>query len=352
MASSSVPPILPPSVPSQQLVVTADMLQFLRDESDKHRQAMRDDGDANRKLLKDSLQLVAIPLTVLIAVAGFLGFRSVSDLKQGIQAEAERQTKQEVSKMEGQIRDTLNSQFQSDKLRLLVKEAAKDATTHSAQPLIKSEVSSQVRIRVSAEEPTIRENVKKETQAAVQDMNGRIQGIVESDVNSKVTSQVQPALIRLNQAEELEELITRMNSGDATAFDLIISNQYLNTLNPESRATAIGAARRVIHDAQSGIVMTRNFNTPMNHEQLVQLLNSPDADNRQASLDTLTGSSFDSSTIAKVEELAEHDPSLTVREAATRCFNLWTKQNFEPLNRDPLAAWWQQNRSKFASAGK
>jgi hypothetical protein len=352
MAELPIPLAPTHSITDEKVIVTAEMLQFLRDEGERNRKSMRDDAELNRKLLKDALQLVAIPLTLLIAVAGFLGFRSVSDLKQGLQGEAKRETKQEVTKMEEQIRTTLDSQFQTENLRRLVSDAAKQATSQSAQPLIKAEVYSQVRMRVAAEEPAIRETVKTETQTAVQDMNNRIQDIVRTDVNSRVSNEIQPVLARLNQAENLHELITRMDSGDALAFDRLVSGDYLEGLTPELRSTAIAAAKRVFQDANSGIFMTRSFNNPLNRDQLLSLLGSAEPDTRQAALDSLVSNQPAYRALAQIEQMAENDPSIAVRRSATRCFNAWTKQAFQLLDKNSLAAWWQANRVRVLNSGQ
>jgi hypothetical protein len=81
-----VPPIPVSSVES----VDREMLTFLHEESATNRTALREETEAKRTLLKDTLRIAAFPLAVIIAVAGFFGWRSISDLRQSVQDEAKQ----------------------------------------------------------------------------------------------------------------------------------------------------------------------------------------------------------------------------------------------------------------------
>jgi hypothetical protein len=57
------------------------LLQFLREENEANRRAVREDAEASRGLLKFTVWLVAVPITALIIVVGWFGFKSVNDLR-------------------------------------------------------------------------------------------------------------------------------------------------------------------------------------------------------------------------------------------------------------------------------
>src|ERR1700761_9360952 len=149
------------------------LLTFLREESASARDHVRTQATADRELLTNTIKIVALPLTAVVAVVAFLGFKSLSDLKETIQQEAHNETKTEITRlhtetesqinaMQSEIRQRLNQQFQTDNLRIIVKDAARDQTQTSAKPLILSEVARQVKSRVDAEQGNIRNAVTSE----------------------------------------------------------------------------------------------------------------------------------------------------------------------------------------------
>jgi hypothetical protein len=91
--SSPGPPVPPPNDQ------TRDLLQFLREENAASLTAVREDAEASRKLLIDTVKLVSIPVTALILVAGWFGFKSISDLKGALEAEARKSTQAEIARM-------------------------------------------------------------------------------------------------------------------------------------------------------------------------------------------------------------------------------------------------------------
>ena len=97
---------------------------------------LRDENSEARKVIKELLAIAAIPLALLLAIFGFLGVKSVSDLKQSITDGARRQTEAEVLRMQGEIRKRLDEQFKAESLQQLVRSAAKDAAATAAAPMI------------------------------------------------------------------------------------------------------------------------------------------------------------------------------------------------------------------------
>ena len=269
-----------------------ELLRFLREENAAYREAIRADGDASRKLLLDTIKFISIPMTLLLGIAVFLGWRSFSDVQATIIAEARRETQAEVSRMQGEIRERLSDQFKTPVLQQTVKQAAKESTEQAAAPLIKAEVTNQVKRSVELENGTIRETVTQQTQTAVKQMGTQIDGMVKQAVEKKVANDVQPVIDQvggLKSKTELQLLILRMNADDATAFDTLVA-MPVESVSPEYRDVLIGALRTVFQDRNSGIYTARSFEKQPTDGELVGYLSSPDLYQRQAALDTLQGS--------------------------------------------------------------
>jgi len=108
-----------------------ELIEFLRAENDANRRAIREDAEANRKLLLDTVKFVSIPVTLLIATAGVLGFKSISDLKHTLETQARQATNAEIARMQGEIRQRLEEQFKMPELQKMVRSSA-DAAVQSA----------------------------------------------------------------------------------------------------------------------------------------------------------------------------------------------------------------------------
>jgi hypothetical protein len=334
----------PPPPNSDQ---TRDLLQFLREENAASRSAVREDAEASRKLLLDTVRLISLPVTALAIIAAFLGFASVRDLKQTIQAEARRQTQTEITRMQGEIRTRLDEQFQTPALQKMVKEAAKESTKAAAEPLIKSEVATQVGSRVDAEKPAIAAAVTQQSQIAVKQMGSQLDSLVKKSVDVKVSTDVDPVIQKIKDEGDFQLLITRMNADDAQAFDAL--SHLPPSMDPTQRNVAFAALRTVIAANNSGMFTSRQFNSPQSDDQLVAYLSNFDSYSRQAALDALSPKK-NLSLLPKIVEMMMSDPSINVRCSAFRAFNTWTGQSFQCLDSVNTLSWWTANKQKFPSA--
>ena len=301
-----------------------ELLQFLREENEANRRAVRDDAEANRKLLLDTVKIVSVPVGILILIAGWMGFRSIGDLKSTLESEAQQSTQAEIARMQTEIRTRLSEQFQTPALQQAVKDAAVEATKTAADPLIKSEVASQVKARIDAERPTIEAAVTQQTRTALS-----------------------PIIQRVKDEADLQVLITRMNADDALAFDSLM--KMSTSGDPSQRAMIVSALRTVFSAHNSGMFTMRSFNSPQTDEQLMAHLSDADAWSREAAVDALQ-SKRNPALLPKLVEMMRSDPSINVRCAAYRVFDEQTVQAFQCLDpTDAALAWWQNNKQKFTS---
>lgn len=317
----SVPPL--PEQPSRD----RELLTFLREESEANRKSLREEADANRKLLNDTLKIAAIPLSVIIAVAGFFGWRSLSDLKESVQNEAKQETQAEITRMQQEIREKLKAQFETPQLKQMVKEAATAQTGQVLRPLIEREVSSDVSRGVKAQQPTIHSTIVSETHKEVDALrptidsivNTRVNATVDQSVDKEINSKVQPVLNQLQQSQQIADLEMRAQAGDGAAFDQMVA-VATNDATPEPLRGSMLSAARDILQKHNGIHNGRRWLVPVTTEQMLKYLSDADSFNRQAALDNL-----------QVDVLRQHldelfkvmttDPNLSVREAGFIRFN-------------------------------
>jgi competence protein ComGC len=330
----------PPTPPNANEI--RDLLQFLRTENEANRTAVRDDAESNRRLFLDTMKIVSVPLSLIILIVTFLGIRSISDAKALIQSEARTQTQSEITRMQQEIHTRLDTQFQTPTLQKLVKDAAVEATQKSAEPLIKSEVASQVKLRVDSERPAIAAAVNQQSQLAVKQMGSQIDSLVRKSVDAKVSTDVDPFIQKIKDEADLQLLITRMNADDAGAFDT------LNRLAPTSpqKDVIIAALRSVYAAHNSGMFQTRLFSVLQTDDQLVAHLSDADAYGRQAALDAIIKKK-NLSLLPRIMGMMQSDPSVDVRCSAFRAFNNWTSQSFQCLDSTGAFTWWAANKQNF-----
>jgi len=304
-----------------------ELLKFLRQESEANRKALRDDAGANRKALLGTLKIVSYPLAVVLAVAAFLGWRSFENVKTSIHAEAEQETKTEITRMQDEIRKKLSDQFETPQLQKVVKQAAADQTQGVLRPLIQHEVASDVAKSVKAEDPTIRASVVSETRRAVgalepkvsQIVSDRVNATVDASVDAKITSQVKPILTSLQNDQQVSSLVLRVYAGSGSAFDALVQLAQNRMTDPGVAQTASQVIKNVILQHSAGSYTGRHFLLPETLEEMVQMLENGDPGNRQAALDQLSDNEI-RHHLNQVVRIMTSDSDLNVREAGFRRF--------------------------------
>jgi hypothetical protein len=306
-----------------------------------------DEADASRGLLRFTVWLVSVPISLMIITAAFVGWRSLEDIKRTIRSEADHDTKAEIARMQGEIRATLKDQFRTPVLQKTVKDAAIEATRASAEPLIKSEVAAQVRLRVDAERPAINAAVTQQTQSAVKQMAPKIDAIVKESVDKKVQTAVEPVSQRLSAMKadaDLQRLITRMENDDAAAFDQLYAIAA-TAVDPEAKGLANTTLMSVIEGHDAGLRISNQFTIAHTEEQTFAELLNPDPTMRRTALDTLVDNP--KLDLPRLLHMGTSDPSLNVRCEAIRAFDGRVKQTFRCLMGSFVAQWWETHKKEF-----
>lgn len=343
---------------------TRDLLKFLREENEAARKAVLDDSEATRRMLRHTLWVVAIPITAAIGMVGFLGIRSFSDIRSGIQQEARTQLEAEVRRMQGEIRNTLADQFKAEHLQQLVRTAARDETVTAARPMIKQEVATQVKSGVAAERGTIQKAVVAQTNSAVAEMNPKINTLVKSAVDAEVSARVAPVVNQtktlqdqakaLQREQEVALLIGRASADDGQAFDKLYgmwaNNGTAGDQEQRKRLKLVLMSILNAHDL-GGMYMTREFVQPPSHDQLIKFLSDEDSGTRQAALDHYCEMPKDAGVEPRIFQMALSDESLRVRTAAYRVLNKWENAKLVALETYPLLRWWSSKQSKQPTSG-
>lgn len=336
---------------NQRLKEQMELLKFLREESEANRQAQREDAVAGRKLLTDTFKIAAIVLVPLLAIATWLFAHDLNTLKESLKLEAEADTKVEIEKEKKEIAQTLQDQFQTDKIKATVKEAAQSATREQAPGLIKEVITPEVRNAVDRQSGTIKDISTKAASERV-----------EQEV-SPLVGKANVTLVRLH----IQELIGDANLDDAKAFDELLLRRATEPPEEQSRIDSLIADRRR-HErdrlgdggcpdpesASSRIaiasrVMDQRRNAVAGCNEVL------DAPFHQVG----QGQWVESFRLAQralpvLVKVALEDQSLTVRAAAVDSINFilsgcpeFPEGGFDLLETDKLRGWWKQNEPNY-----
>ncbi|MGH9524140.1 MAG: hypothetical protein ACRD3E_16580 [Terriglobales bacterium] len=342
-----------------------ELFTFLREEAQANREALRTEADATRKLFTVISGIVAIPLAIAIAIAGWLWSHDLNTMKEAMKQEGEAAAKIEIKKMDEQIDETLQSQFQKDTIQSTIKSAAIDATRNEAKPLIEAGVKSQIK-------------------DAVAQQSGMIQKIATSAVNDKVQKTIGPLASKVEEsvaAISIHALVARANADDAMAYDELL--RIKDAQPPNQRALINGVisdrARYELNNT-SGILRvngeTLSFSSISCRDPksaIVQhSLRSSDVLTRKGVLQSCatwadddvnsrilpdqstSALQIEEELIPEVMKVALEDQSLSVRGAAFSIINGLFKHSpgfpehaIEQLDTVALKSWWRTNEVNF-----
>jgi hypothetical protein len=128
-----------------------ELLKFLREQAEANRESLRQEAQANRaaqreesesirKLFTATSTIVAIPLAVALTLAGIFWFRDMNSMKEALEKEGKAAEQAEIDKMNSHIDSTLQEQFTTKSMQDRIDKAAELATEGKAKTLIEDRV--------------------------------------------------------------------------------------------------------------------------------------------------------------------------------------------------------------------
>ena len=330
-----------------------ELLKFLRDEAEANRKAQRDESDANRKLFLDTSKIVAIPLAVLLTLAGIFFYHDVNTMKEAMKAEGEAEAHAEIKRMDANIDQTLEDRFKSENIQKTIQQAALEATNKQAPELIKEVITPAVRMAVQNQAGTIR---KVATEAATNEVHGALEPVI-ADV-------------------KLQAVIAKATSDDAKSCDELLAFKNSDSGTPPQKELVSGVIVNLEHHAEEGTLASGPYAdcTDVSGEAYRAQLKSPIASVKSNAIGAcvqymsmgqwaprIPSNSEPAFTVMEKiaprwVEVATDDPSLSMRTAAVRALN-WLfnggpdvpPSGFDLINTASLKAWWTHHEAVQAA---
>src|SRR5689334_9811222 len=89
------------------------LLSFLRNESAAAREMLVRESKANRDAFFGTLKLFSWALALIVAIAGFFGWKNYQETLSSIKSQAREQTDHEIKVLDRDIRTEIDDQFQT-----------------------------------------------------------------------------------------------------------------------------------------------------------------------------------------------------------------------------------------------
>lgn len=145
---------------------TRELLQFLREENEANRQALRDDATATRGLITDTIKFVSYPLTIILAVGIFMGWRDVAAIKKQLTERGVREVDEDAQKQSETI---------SERIDMIVNTQVHEKFTEpEIARTVETQVQSEVQKQLESEMPQITKLTDEALRRAVQQAQGPI----------------------------------------------------------------------------------------------------------------------------------------------------------------------------------
>jgi hypothetical protein len=330
-----------------------EMLKFLREEAEANRIAQREESDLNRKLFLDTSKIVAIPLAVLLTLAGIFFYRDVNTMKEAMKTEGEAEARAEIKRMDANIDQTLEDRFKSDNIQNTIQQAALEAATKQAPGLINQVITPEVRKAVQSQIGTIRSVA---TEAATNEVHGALDPVV-ADV-------------------KLQAVIAKATSDDARSFDELLAFKNSHTGTPSQKALVNRVIENLDQHTQEGSLASGNYadcpdvsgNTY--RAQLTSPIESVRSNAIGAciryiimgqSVPKVPGNSESAFTVMETiaplwVKVVTDDPSLSIRTATVRALNLLfdggpdvPQGGFDLIDTTNLKKWWTNHEADQAA---
>lgn len=222
------------------------MLEFLTKENDRQRAYF--DG-----LFTKTATVLGILIAAVGLVATFVGWNTITGVKQAAENAASTAVAGRLNEIRPQIdqkmKEGVSAEFATSKIDAVVQSAARDATTTTANKLIRSEVREQVSSAVSTEQASIQPILKSAADKAVDQVKVSIQNETDAEVGRIVKDRIEPQLRNIGAFNDEATQNSLARIGIATSLDRLVELSNDPQVLPAVRQTAGADAEAVIRAA-------------------------------------------------------------------------------------------------------
>jgi hypothetical protein len=199
--------------PGLAVLDVAAIGKLVRDELDRNNKYLefaQGQIEKDRNFYKHLYTYAAAFLALMVALAGFFSYTSVSqmrsDMKASVEAEltalraqaaatgteAKATVSQELANVRTEVQKKIDTEFRSDNIADLVASAAKERTEKELSGIIRSETSIQVARGIKDQSTVIEKVVRDQTKEAVKALEPTIRASVDKATQDQVKASVAP----------------------------------------------------------------------------------------------------------------------------------------------------------------
>src|SRR5450759_4018660 len=266
---------------------------------------------------------------ILIGTIGIgLFYWLVAQTYADIEATIEKKTDQQLVVLQEKIRNRVEEEFKTEKMKELIRSVAQDQTKKGLSDVITRTVGDQVLAAIKAEGPKIQQTVILETKKSVSDLAPSIIDKAVTEKTAEAERRIQSKIAESKEVIHAGNLAIVARNDSGTAYDELMA---LMRTTQDPQVKEIGATTRYSILEQlnnNGLYMDRSFRETQTAQELLEFLDDPNPQSREAAIDTLVGLK-NKSIVPKLLEKAEHDPSIAVRHAAFRGLQIVAAQQFD-----------------------
>ncbi|HWF37670.1 MAG TPA: hypothetical protein VG322_04075 [Candidatus Acidoferrales bacterium] len=357
---------------TSRILEAADVTKLIKEELDRNNKYLefaQGQIEKDRSFYKHLYAYAAAFLAFMIAVAGIFSYNSVNqmrnDIKTSVDAEltnekaeiakattdAESQVRDELANVRVEVQKRLDTEFQSENIKTLVANAARERTERELAGIIRSEASQQVAKGITEQRPLIQKTVEDQTKDAVNQLQPTIKTLVAEAAENQVNTSVAPIRDQMKTYGDfirIGTMATLARNDDRTSLDYLLQvalGKKPESANPDLRKLAEATASAVIADTESGLYLARSFKQTQSPEAMKNFMRSNNRLEREAALDSYPQN--DKTILPILVEIIRTDQSISVVYKATSRLNALTNQSFEFWKTADILAWWDRNRTSF-----
>jgi len=292
------------------------------------------------KMYKTTLGAILLITAVVIGSFYWLVGQKYAD----IEAAIAKKTGEEIVALQQQIRSRVEAEFETEKMKSLIRSVAQDQTKSGLSDVITRAVGDQVQIAIKAEGPRIQQTVIAETKKFIPELVPTIERAVKEKA-TEAEGRVQSRMTQWEDVVRAANLAILARNGSGEDYDKLM-DMIQATQNPEIKKIGVTTANQLFLEMDQALYMTRTFKEKKSEPELLKLLDDPNALVRKAAIDSLVGLG-NKAIVPSLLEKAERDPLMVVRQAAFHGLKALTGEQIEVLQIKQWKHWWEKNKEAW-----